>query len=432
MFSFKYNLLALVQVVVTVFNYLIFIKIYGVTKFTDAYFLVISIISAINIIQLQFNEQFIVFYNDEKKISNRNAYEFYQASLFLSFLVGCFTFIICYLGDEIIFLFFANNFDENRNILLKEYFYIAIIELVFLPVLLVNQKILNAEMKFALPYFLILFPHVLLLFMMIYIGISGNVSDVANKSLKLLIYTKIIGVLFSTLWSFYFIIRTDVKLGLRFFHPKLKEFVRNSFAIRFGHNIHNFLFLPITTNLLSTLPNGYVSYFFYAHKMASIIFSVSAGPSLNILNSKLSSAWSKTQYRLCKSYMSSYNKVVIPSFIILSILAYHIIPYVFPIIDTPLDLEAIELIQHLFLGLLFWQFIIVSESSSVALLITDKNSSIFIKTNTFFSVFYATVSFYLINKIGIYSIVYSVVIGQLINLIVYWMKAQSILKMKKL
>jgi len=38
--------------------------------------------------------------------------------------------------------------------------------------------------------------------------------------------------------------------------------MKNSLAMRFGHNLHNFLFKPITSNILSSLPSGYASYFY--------------------------------------------------------------------------------------------------------------------------------------------------------------------------
>ena len=42
----------------------------------------------------------------------------------------------------------------------------------------------------------------------------------------------------------------------------MNNFIKNSLSMKFGHNIHNILYVPITNNILALLPIGFASYFY--------------------------------------------------------------------------------------------------------------------------------------------------------------------------
>jgi len=424
LFRFRYNFLALTQVILGLVNYVFFIKIFGVSAFSDAYLLIGMIFAALHLIQLQFIEQFLVFYNDEKLKSKKNACEFYQFAIFVALCLGGFSYMICFIGVDYILSLFTHNIDDNRLYLLHYLFGITAFELIVLPIFVLNQKLMNAEQFFSAPYILMIVPQCFLLMA------TGLIFVNNMQAVDVLLYAKASGTLVATLVSLYIVTQLKISFSPKLYHPAGMRFLRNSFSMRIGHNIHNFLFTPITTNILSNLPLGFASYFFYAYKMVNIINSIVVGPSLTVLYAKVSEAWSRENFLMCKKYMWKYSKVSVPLFGVASGVLYFLIPYVFPIINAELSAEAMLSIQQLFLGLAIWQLLIVIESGSVALHVTNKNSALFIVSNSLFIIVYSVVSYLLIDAHGLLALPIALVCSQAISLLIYFHFGSKLMKQK--
>lgn len=413
MFNLKYNFLSLAQVLVGLLNYFLLIKLFGVSNMADAYLITSAIISSFLLLQMLTTEQFIFFYNDIKDKNILDAYDFYNVVLSVAFLTGTISFILCYFGSNILINIFVGNLEDERLLLIHTLLQISIIELLVAPIQLVNQKLMNAEMKFSIPYILNIIPTLLVLLSMVYLYF--NELD----NISLLIYARVVGAFIILPLSFVVIKKMDIPIKFKFKHSILHDFLKNSFTMRLGHNIHNFLFTPITTNILSMLPVGYAAYFFYALRMSTIVNGVIVGPSYNIFQSKFSQAWSKYEIKNSKKMIFQYLKITIPTLVIVSIIGYYILPDALHIITAKLSNESLSIIQNIFLGLMIWQLIVLVESGSVIVLIVEKKSTIFIFTNIVFSLIYFFISKILFEHFSIYSLIYALILGQLINYIVY-------------
>ena len=158
MFNIKYNFLVLIQIFLNAVNALLLIKVFGVSKQVDSYLLAISIISTIQLLQLVLTEQFLVFYTDLKIASINKSNDFYNANLFLSCVIGIVSVIILYLFGGLVLKVFSFNIDAQRLDYLKNIFPVLLLGLIFMPVTALNERLLNAEMRFSIPYILSCLP----------------------------------------------------------------------------------------------------------------------------------------------------------------------------------------------------------------------------------------------------------------------------------
>jgi len=424
MFKLKYNFLALLQVMISFLNYFLLIKVFGVSDATDAYLIVSAIFSSLLLLQMFTTEQFIYFYNDIKAKSLENAYIFYGFALSIAIMTALGTFIISYLGSTFILHFFINTTDVSRGHLIELFFNIAIVELLFTPIQSINQKLMNAEMHFTMPYILNIIPILFVLVTMMYLYYYQM------KNIDLLIYAKVIGAFFTLIISFVIVKQMSIPIKLSLKHSQLKYFIHNSFTMRFGHNIHNFLFTPITTNILTALPSGYASYFYYAMKIATIVNGLVVGPSSNVFQSRFSNEWSHQQIASAKRILWKYMRTVVPLITVSSFIGYFLLPSVLHFVSDKFSIESLHMIQILFMGLMVWQFIILIESGSVFILIVENKSKIFIYTNLIFSFMYFGFSNLFLDLFSIYAIIYSLILAQITNFLIYTYYGKKILKQR--
>jgi len=424
MFNAKYNLLALLQVGIGLFNFVLFIKIFGVSAVSDAYLLSIAIFTTLQLLQLLACEQVLYFYNDAKAISVEAGYLFYHSALFVGLLTGIVSLILCQLFVGGIIWVFVGDTTQLDFELLESLLLIMSFELFLYPVIYINQKILNAEMRFSLPYILNIIPITLVLFGSIYL----TLSDVVN--IEILAYAKLIGAGLACFLAFIAIMKCDIPIKLRIQSEYTISFIKNSFSMRFGHNVHNFLFMPITTNILSTFPQGSLSYFYYAHRIVLIIVSVAVGPSMTVFQSRMATIWSNNLFEQVRVLISKFLSIASGLMVVASVVAYLLLPHFLPLASSDMTLENIIHIQLMFLGLAVWQLIIIIESGYVTVLVTNKSSLIFLMANGLFSVMYYLLSITLTEPFGMYGIVYGLLISQIINFIIYAFFAKRVLSKK--
>lgn len=414
MFSIRYNLVAILQVVLSIINSVLLIRLFGVSYQTDSYLMAIAIITALQLLQLMTVEQFMYFYHDLKIKSVKEAHNFYSASITFGIVVGIVTLIILLPSLNFIINIFAHNLDPLRINLLKNILFILIIGLLFNPMNYINQRLLNAEMKFITPYLLDSLYFLFVSISLFYILFTNNLNII------FLAYANIIGLLFAFILSFVLVKREGISIKPKKFHPLMNNFIKNSLSMKFGHNIHNILFVPVTNNILALLPIGFASYFYYAQMIVLGINAIVMGPQNRVLLSNVSSLWSEKKIDPITQLIKRYLKIFVPIFILCLTVAYFFIPLILNFVSSG-KLSTVDLtyIQMVFLGLAIWYIIIMAESAFVSVGMASKNSRIFIITNTIFILVYFSLSILLVNKVGIFAIPIAAVVAQLINFIIY-------------
>ncbi|MFN8575927.1 MAG: lipid II flippase MurJ [Candidatus Sericytochromatia bacterium] len=401
------------------------IKIFGVSYQADSYYLATSIIGSLGLISFMFIEQFLYFYNDVKVNNIDSSKQFYYTVITYTIIFQLIFFIFLNSKMESIISIFSFGVDKERFNLIKIILHIQSIAFFLTPIIQVNNWLFNAEMKFIFPYITQIMLTLSNTFALSYIFLEKN------KDIVLISY-------FSVGFNFLVIIIQNIVLNknkinfkLSFKHPYFKKFIINSFTMRIGHNIHNFLLTPIITNTLSLLPTGSVASYSYADRIMNINKSLVIGPSFNMFQSKISLLLSEKKYEEIKSIIFNFLKVSISLLLFSSCIIYFIVPILMDFFSqNSISKSNSNQIQNVFILLSIWTLIVTYESSFVQLLIASKNSKIFIIGNSIFICVFSLFILILRDYLGIYVIPVSMILAQFFNNYIYISEALKVLKFK--
>ena len=173
----------------------------------------------------------------------------------------------------------------------------------------------------------------------------------------------------------------------------------------------------------------YASNYSYAQRILAVIYNITTGPSIRIFNSRVSSLWSHGKGLEIRRSMKEYMKVSLPLLLLSIIVSYFLVPEVLGRLGSRnLSASDISGIQFLFLCLAAWYLVLASETAFTIIGIASKNSAIFIKCNTVFSLIYFAVAFGTKGHLGIYAIPLGLFLGQTANLASYSAYAFKLLK----
>jgi len=402
------------------------LRVFGVSVQADSYLIACSIIASLQFIQIMFIEQFMFFYNDLKVANRENAREFYRAAVTFAILSGGFFYIVFALSAAPLIKLFAFGIDGERYLLLKNILQILFVGTIMDAANVINQRLLNAEMRFSLPAILNSLQALFTVLLLVYL-LATNSADI-----ELVAGARIVGTIVAGLAGFAVVSRLGFSFRFRFSHPALKPFMKNSFAMRFGHNLHNFLFNPITSNILASLPGGYASYFYYAQRLQQIVNNVVVGPSYAVYQSRVSTLWSQQNFAEIKTNVRKFLPGITLAFVGSSLLLYFLIPTALRLVSSNhLAAKDTAYIQLLFLALSLWQLVVLVESPFVVVGVAAKKSGIFIITNSMFIAIYLITSLLLVKLVGIYAIPFGAAIGQIVNLVFYMSFCLTLLQVNR-
>ena len=427
MFNLKYNFLVIIQIIVGILNSVLIMRVFGVSVYSDAYLLAISIFSVICLILLMPVAQFMQFYNELKVKSLKKSHDFYNCALIFSLFAGIICCLIFHFGLGLIIKLFTLNIDSQRFEILKHLLTILTCGLVFYPVNGVNERLLNAEMRFSIPYILVIIPNLLVVLAQIFM-IFYHYTNIYY-----LAYAQALGLFFVSLFGSIYISKTLIRFKFVGWQDYMTRFIKNSMIMQFGDSFWSMAIPVIFNNFLVAFPQGYVSYFYYARKILDIANNFSIGPSKNILRSKISKFVSKYDVDAIKKVSKSFLLWGGLVFLITIVIAYFVQGPIISLISgnklTKFDLKMISL---LFLSLSPWYFIIFLETPWVSINIQSKKAKTLLVINFTFLLIFASLLPIFKYKFGIYAISISLVFAQITNLIAHTSVANRIInKMTK-
>lgn len=419
MYCFRYNFLALSQVAVSAASILLLTRTFGVSSAADSFFVAFAIISASQLIQLMFFEQFMYFYNDVRASAPDTAAGLYRFAFTWAILVGLASFLVVSFAPDILVKIFAGGLDPSRFSAAREFLSFFSPYLLFYPVICVNERFLNAEKKFAWPYVMVSMPMGMMLLSQVWLLVSS--SD--NYSTIPTAYSAgaALGAVLGSRISF----SLGARPGLLFSHPSGWALLRNSIAIRMGHNIHNFLLPVVVNNFLSYMSSGAISSYNYAQKLVSALQLVSAGPSQKILASYISSAISGARRDEIPSLYRQYLKSASALFAGLGAVGVLLIPAVLGFIAGGIPEDSLYIIRNLYAALLPWSFVMVLESPYTLTIIALKKSGAFIAANSVFLAVFVSLLFLTGSALKIYALPFAGIIAQTLNFSVFWLYARK-------
>ena len=427
MFNLKYNFLVIIQIIVGILNSVLVMKVFGVSIYSDAYLLAISIFSVFCLILLMPIDQFMQFYNELKVKSLKKSHDFYNCALIFSLFAGILFCLFIHCGLDYIIKLFTLNLDIQRFEILKNLLTILTCGLMFYPINGVNERLLNAEMRFSIPYMLVIIPNLLVVLVQI-LMIFYHYTNIYY-----LAYAQALGLFLVSLFGSIYISKTLIRFKFVGWQDYMTRFIKNSMIMQFGNSFWSITIPIIFNNFLVTFPQGYVSYFYYARKILDIANNFSIGPSKNILRSKISKFVSKCDVdsikKVSKSFLSWGGLV----FLVTVVIAYFVQGPIISLISgnklTKFDLKMISL---LFLSLSPWYFIIFLETPYVCVNIQSKKAKTVLFINLSFLIIFAFLLPLFRNSLGIYSLAVSLILAQVTNLISHIHIANNIIdKMDK-
>jgi Na+-driven multidrug efflux pump len=425
MFNVRYNILAIYQVVLGLLNSLLLLKVFGVSSKADAYLIGSNVMGSLQFVHSMCIEQFLFVYHDLKVMDRQSAKDFYQTAVSFSLISGVFFCLLYILAIDPLISLFAFGIDAERYQLLRKVLHIMFIGVVFDSVNFINMRLLQAEMKFSIPYVLTSLQALLTTLLLGYLVVTGNTS------IELIAGARTAGICVVFLAGLVVVRRIGFPFRFRLRHPSLRSFVRNSITMRLGQNIHNFLINPITNNILALLPTGYASYFYYAQRLHTINNNIVIGPSYTVLNSRVSIHWAGKNLAGIKADIRKFLPPAVLTFMVTTTFAVFLIPTAFRVVGSRhLSQHDIQYIQHLFLALAPWYLIGLVESPFISVCLASKRSMVFIATNSFFIVAYFSLSILMTPQFGIYTIPIAMASAQLINLTAFTVFALTLLKEK--
>jgi len=423
MFNIKYNFLVLIQLLLNVVNALLLIKVFGVSGQVDSYLLSASIISTMQLIQLVFFEQFLVFYTDLKSKSQSESNNFYNATLFLSFMLGIVSISVLYVFKSLIFKVFVFNIDAQRLEYLNAISIVLFLSLIFIPISSLNEKLLNAERKFSIPYILTCLPTLFIVIAQL------TIYFLSSNKIIYLAYGQVIGLALSAIIGTIFITKKIVPFEFVFYHPDIKPLIKNSFTTRLGDNIYNMLLPVFLNNILVTMSAGTVSCFYYAKKIIDTLKQLTIGPAVKIFRTNLTNFWVTYDIEKIRKDMKKFltgSTLLMLSGIILSFL---ILPTALKIISMgKLSENDLHSINYIFLSLCPWYLVVIIEAPYILAIYTAKKSKIAIFANTLFIITFITLASILKDRIGIYAISAAGLFAQIFNFIIYKNYTEKLLK----
>lgn len=423
MFKLKYNFLAITQIILGIINYVLLLRIFGVSVQSDAYLLATSsLIVLFSLVSFSIG-QFIPYYNDLKAKSVKDSHDFYNSSIFLAINIGIVSVFFINILLPLVIRFFAFNLDIERYNLFKTLLQILSFGLIFYPINQINEQLFNAEMKFSIPYILSIIPLALITATQI------GMIYLKNTNIINLVIAQSIGFFVIAVLGTIYIHKNLIKYKFIKWHNLLIDEIKNSITLKLGDFGWSIAIPVLFNNFLVTFPNGYVSYFYYARKILDIANGFTVGPSARILRSKISKNISINDCLTIKKLYKSFLLIGGISFIIIIISAGILqSPILKLITNGKLNDNDLEMILIIFLTLIPWYFIIFLETPFAAITQMGKKAKETLGINMIFLVIFAPVLFIIKPLFNIYALGISTSIAQISNLILYIIVSHNILK----
>lgn len=414
MFKLKYNALSLLQIFFGLFNSILLLKVFGVSNQTDAYFMGDIIMGGAFMVQIMAIEQFMYFYNDLKARDRTSAHALYSYALFLTLAIGVAALLLLNVLSGAVISVFAYKLDPLRLDALKRLFPVFSLLAVFYPLHNLNVRLLNGEARFAYPYALGIVPSFFSAVAMLYVYFTGG-SDILW-----VLSASVGGMAAAALLGLAAVRSCGVPIRLSFSHPIAREFVANSFKVKFGYNINHILTPLITNNILSSFSPGAVSYFGYAWKIVTVTGNLTTGPSSRMFASSVSLAWPRRDISRIKALVREFLRLITPLFIVSVLVVYLVLPYALELVSsTSLALADISSIRAMFLALSAWYLVGLVESAYLQVCVAWRKGRVFALNNSIFVVLYLILALLARERIGIYAIPFGLVAAQLVSLWLY-------------
>ncbi len=260
---------------------ILIVRFFGASFHSDSYYLAINVFQFVYVFVIGLITDFYIpIYNEMKLQGTEQSKKFTWSILVSLFLLGSFTGILLYFGSTFLIKLFASGFSPEKIEITASHLRILSTIIVFI--------FLNAAINATLQADLILS-----------LGFATMMIGPATNIAALLLFGKTYGmdaVFYAMAFSyaltffinlFYFIRKIGISPSWKVDWSAIPRLLKQNAPYRAAMLIYS-LKSPITTNILSHCPTGYITLFGYADRVLNILFNVTNSPTMQVLYVKSS------------------------------------------------------------------------------------------------------------------------------------------------
>ena len=407
------NVLNFVSILLSVIFQILLIRSFGATLQTDAYYLTIGIIQFVNALFVGFTtDLFIPVYNEVKNNGKQESLQFTGAVFLFIAIIGSILAVIAFIIAPLLVKVFASGFTADKILFTANLIKILSVTILFSALNGLLIAALNANLFMTITY-------------------TSAIITPALNNLALIFFSKAYGVnalafsiAMGSLLTFLLLFMYHLKkIGWRFNSPmKNKDIaflLRKNVILRVGHLI-NALKGPLTTNVLSYFPVGYITLFSYTDKILNIIFRITNSPMLSLLFVKASNFLATKKMGEIKYVVKSALKSNFVLFIFILLPTIILFKKIFGVIFINRFTSAeIGIMYCLFLCLVPYYLTLSLEMPFTYITIAMKRGGIIAKIASASLILYALILLFGKNIFAIYSIPIAMSFAQLFNTAAY-------------
>lgn len=347
---FKYNILALLNVLSGFLLTIILMKYFGSSHDADNYFTALLVIANINVLIGFFYYAFLQHYLTLKYKQPEIANDFYWLVSFISFLVAC---LVVFLYKVLSYSFLAveptiDNFVINH--FMSGYIFILLV----LPLFEINNFLINANGGYALPYFLNILLNIANFFAVLFFPSFG---------IDILIYSTLGAYLISVAIQFIIIFK-KLQINRPLFHlhsyDLIRNLIRDSFIIKLSSVINGIADI-IIASVFTSIGEGIYAVYSYARKFALAVFNIANGPFIKKFNTDIARYISQNDFSriIREGYELFYHIALL--FIFGEIIVYFMLSYLPELVGGKFTINDVPLIQNMFIYLAFFYGLLIIE-----------------------------------------------------------------------
>jgi putative peptidoglycan lipid II flippase len=410
---FLLNILNLISIIFSVAFQILLVRYFGAALQTDVYYLSLGIIQFINGTFAGFlTDLYIPIYNDVKVRSEEQSKKFTGAVFVLMLIIGLLISVIVFILAPYLVKLFASGFTPNKVAFSAKLVRILCIAIVFTSLTTVLNATLQANLFMSITYFTAIITPFSNLFALLFFAKQYGIEAV------------IYAMVFSSILNFLILLNyLKRKIGWEFSNPFIQAdityLLKQNIPIRAGNLIY-LLKSPVTTNVLSYFPTGYITLFNYSDRILAIFFNITNSPILQILYAKASNLLSRKKIGELKSVLLSTIKsntvlfigVIIPTVVLFK----EVFGFLFAQKVTP---GQISVMYSLFLALIPFYLTLSFEMPFVNITFALKKGLKVLQIAIVFIILYSLFLLGGIKLLGIYIIPIALFFAQLYNTITY-------------
>lgn len=262
---------------------ILFARLFGASATSDAYFAGYVVHAFLATLPLFISELFMQHYHEAKARGKVAALWFYQSASTIALAVGFLLALVCVPLVPLIAAHAFPKFDPVTRVAFTEFTQVLLLSLVLNPLVMLNNAVLNAEMRFAVPFLTAVFAPAANLVVLLGFGDTHGL-------LPLAIAPTVGGIAAYTLQRTYLTkLRRSIRLPLRlrWRHPGLAALIRSSSSMRLGHLLYT-LKDPLAAAFLAGLPTGTMSLYYYAQRLMTMVHGLASAPVLQVFMARVS------------------------------------------------------------------------------------------------------------------------------------------------